>query len=199
MISGSICAVSDIQYRIRVVINRRECIAFIPPQQQSVYVPMFAALLKGASSARIILESAQWCYIADTTTPEWRSIFLGLAFCVNWVLPHAATKLFIAQMTLAGGSSWWFLAGFACWAVYAIAAALFLQDDVPRAQHEHPALSCSELGKSFIDPIRLIFSNRVIPLLAIMYTSVAFALHILGFSTFAFARDKLGDSVEVSI
>ena len=125
--------------------------------------------------------------------------FSGPCFLRNWVLPHAATKLFIAQMTLAGGSSWWFLAGFVCWAVYAIAAALLLQDDAPRVQHEHPALSCSELVKSFIDPIRLIFSNRVIPLLAIMYTSVAFALHILGFSTFAFSRDKLGDSVEVSI
>ena len=159
---------------------------------------MFAAVLKGIGGASIIQESAQWSYVADTASPRWRSIFFSLIFLVKklriivWLIPMQTFINVTGPYTR-------FLIGFACWILYAVAAATLLQRDFPslRARYDPPALSFSEVARSIMDPIRPIFRNQTLFLLTALFAVAAFAQNAcaLEWQLFAFALRRLRTGV----
>ena len=78
-----------------------------------------------------------------------------------------------------------FLIGFSCWVLYAVLAATLLQRDSPNlhAPYDHSSWSFSEVARSIVDPVRPIFRNQALFLLAVLFTLVAFAKNGLELET----------------
>ena len=185
-----------------LLVDNSERIASVPFHNHSVYLALSAAVLKGIGGASIIQESAQWAYVANTASPQWLSIFFSLIFILKernvliWMIP-------MRPIVGIEGVSSRFVAGFSCWVVYAVAAATLLQCGSPNlhASPDYAPRSFAEVARSIVDPIRLIFRNRTLTLLTVLFTLAAFAHNGCGveWQLFRSAFKRLGRKMLLAV
>ena len=147
----------------------------MPLHKYATYLAVLAAVFKGLGSANVILEAAPLCYVADTTSPRWLSVFFSLAIMVKG-MKYYSWLVTVPILANERGPECAFLVSCSFWAVYAVSAAMLLRYDPPSPQTRRISLwSPLEFAK-FTDPLLLIVRDWTLFRLATLRIFMAVAL-----------------------
>ena len=152
-------------------------LASAPALKQTVYPPMIAAVLKGLGAGTVILESAQWAYIADEVAPARRSTYFSLALFIKWAIPIMTFSI-SSRLVDPEEPTVFFNIAFWCWVSYVLVVDMHLPDNIPDIllMIERPELIFVELVKAVVDPLRLTFGDSSLTSLAIVFVFAALAM-----------------------